>query len=304
MAQAAPAGSFANRTIIVTDAAGSIGRPLCLAIAQAGANVVVNDIGCSPDGKGSSKSPAEQLVHEIASQGFSVVPDTHNVATEVDKVVETAITKFGSVDVIMNNAGIITYGPIAAQDPGTVRKVFEANALGAIALCHYAWLYMKNQQYRHIINFTSESVFGMPYSTAYALSRGALLGVTKSLANEGRQDNILVNAIGPSSHSRMVADVIKDLLEEQQANFKNAFTGESNVPVILALASEDLKHSGQIWSSGNYSMSRIILETVKEVKPLVSMDECLSVMDELLDKDRKWAEPQNMQEFWDFKAQA
>lgn len=289
--------SFMNRTVIVTGAAGSVGKPLCWAFAKAGANVVVNDYGCSIEGDGSSKGPAEQLAKEISAKGFSALADTHDVATEADKIVASTLKRYGRVDIIVNNAGIIMYGPVEAQAPETIRKVFEVNALGATALCHFAWPHMQKQKYGRIINFTSDSIFGMPFSTAYVMSRGAMLGVTKTLALEGQPHNILVNTIGPSAYSRMVANVIKDLPEEQQEAFKHTFTGESNVPVILALASEENTYSGQVWTSGNYGMGRTVLSTVKEKKGLRTARDCLLAMGELMEPGRESIEPQSISDF-------
>jgi len=303
MTPVAQPNSFLNRTVIVTGGAGSIGKPLCLAFARAGANVVVNDYGCSPSGEGFSDSPVEKVVQEITSEGFSAVADRHNVATDADKIVQTAIEHFGRIDIIINNAGIIAYGPIEHQDPATVRKVFEVNALGPIAICHYAWPHMKKQRFGRIVNFTSDSVFGMPFSTAYVLSRGAILGVTKTLSLEGQPDNILVNTVGPSAYSRMVADVIQNLPPQQQDAFKATYTGESNVPVIVALASEQNKYTGQVWVSGAYAMGRTAICSIKEIKGLSTVDQCLTGMDELMKKDRPLTEPQSIQDFLVFRSE-
>lgn len=300
----ATAGSFANRTVIVTGAAGSIGAPLCFAFARAGANVVANDIGCSPDGEGSSTAPVEELVAKITAAGLQAVADTHSVATEARDIIENAVAKFGRVDVIVNNAGIIHYGPVEQQDPSIVRCLFEVNELGAFALCHYAWPFMKKQKYGRIINFTSDSVFGMPNSCAYVMARGAMLGVTRTLAVEGAALGILVNTVGPSAYSRMVADVSKDLPEAQLEWFKATYTGESNVPVIMALASEKNTMTGEIWTSGAYCVGKTFLGTSQDVRNVRTVDHCIRVMMELKTGDIKWSEPHSIQEFLAFKAEA
>ncbi|KAK9310835.1 hypothetical protein V1524DRAFT_181174, partial [Lipomyces starkeyi] len=211
---------------------------------------------------------------------------------------------FGRIDILINNAGIIIYGPIEAQPISAFWKVFEVNALGAMALIHYAWPHMKRQKYGRIVNFSSDSVFGMPYSSTYVLARGAMLGVTKSLALEGKADNILVNSVGPCAFSRMVADVIEDLPPDHQEAFKATYTGESNAPAILALASEQNKYTGQTWVSGGWAMGRTAIMSIKEIKGLKTVDEVLKGMDVLMDKERESIEPQSIEDYLTFRTQA
>ncbi|KAH6695141.1 hypothetical protein F5X68DRAFT_186646 [Plectosphaerella plurivora] len=294
--------SFKDRTVIVTGAAGSIGAPLCIAFARAGANVIANDLGYSASGAGSSDAPVTRIVDEIVSEGLSAVADTHDVATEADKIVAGAMAKFGRIDILVNNAGIIHYGSLEDSGPDIVRRIFEVNALGAYALCHHAWTHMKEQRYGRIINFTSDSVFGMPQSSAYVMSRGAILGVTRTIALEGAEYGILANTVGPSAYSRMVADVSKNLPPAQLEWFKETYTGDSNVPVIMALASERNEMSGEIWTSGGYCMGRSILGSCKDVKNVRNVDQCLEAMAELKQPGREWTEPYSIQEFLAFKA--
>ncbi|KAK9321237.1 hypothetical protein V1517DRAFT_326923 [Lipomyces orientalis] len=264
--------SFSNRTAIVTGAAGCIGKPLCFALARAGANV--------------------DLVKELRAAGLSAISDTHDISTDAEKIVDLAIKTFGRIDIIINNAGIIIYGPIDAQPISAFRKVFEA------------WPYMKKQKYGRIVNFSSDSVFGMPYSSTYVLARGAMLGVTKSLALEGKADNIFVNSVGPCAFSRMVADVIGDLPPDHQEAFKATYTGESNAPAILALASEQNKYTGQTWVSGGWAMGRTAIMSIQEIKGLKTVDEVCQGMDVLMDKERESIEPQSIEDYLSFRVQA
>ncbi|KAF4446766.1 peroxisomal multifunctional enzyme type 2 [Fusarium albosuccineum] len=296
--------AFTNRTVIVTGAAGSIGKPLCIALARSGANVVANDVGCSPSGQGFSSTSITQLAAELKREGLSIVADTNSVATAADKIVANAISQFGRIDAIINTAGIIHYKSVEDQDLDGVRQIFEVNALGAYALCHFAWPHMKERRYGRIVNFTSDSVFGMPNSSAYVMARGAMLGVTRTLAVEGKEYGILVNTVGPSAYSRMVADVSQDLPKEQLEWFKATYTGESNLPVILALASEQNKATGEIWTSGAYKMGRTILGTVQDVDDIHTADQALEAMETLGREGRISKEPRSIQEFLTFKAQA
>ncbi|VUC34849.1 unnamed protein product [Clonostachys rosea] len=293
---------FQNRTVIVTGAAGSIGAPLCLALARAGANVVANDYGCSASGEGSSSDPVTELVEKIKAEGLVAISDTHDVSTEAKAIVDAAVAKFGQVDVIINNAGIIQYGDVETQGPDVVEKIFQVNALGAYALCHYAWPHMKRQGYGRVVNFTSDSIFGMVNSSAYVMARGAMLGITRSLALEGAPHGILVNTVAPSAFSRLVADVSKDLPTAQLEWFKATYTGESNLPVIMALASEKVALSGEIWNSGAYCIGRDILGTTKNITDINTTDDCLKAMEKLKEGGLDWAEPKSVPEFLGFKS--
>lgn len=135
--QLAEANPFSRPTVIVTGAGGSMGRPLALAFANAGANVVVNDVGSSVSGEGSSGTVVEDVVKEILGLGLSAVGDTNSV-TEGEKIIESAIRAFGRLDVLINNAGIIQYGSMEEQTPAVFRKIFEVNTLGPISLIHAA----------------------------------------------------------------------------------------------------------------------------------------------------------------------
>jgi hypothetical protein len=101
--------SFANRTVIVTGGAGALGRAISVAFAKAGANVVVNDLGGSLSGEGSSESASAEVVQYIHQMGLSAVADSNSV-TEGEKIINTAIEKFGRVDVLINTAAIV--GPL------------------------------------------------------------------------------------------------------------------------------------------------------------------------------------------------
>ncbi|KAF2805239.1 NAD(P)-binding protein [Mytilinidion resinicola] len=296
----APADSFKNRTVIVTGGAGSIGRPLCLAFASAGANVVVNDLGGDISGSGSSPSPASDVVAEIKLAGGSAVADTHSVA-DAAAILSTALETFGRIDIIVNNAGITRFGPLEAQPPENFTDVFAVNAAAPLALLHHAWPHFQAQSYGRVINFASDSIFGMANSLPYVLARGATFGATRTLALEGAPHGILVNAVCPTSYSRMMAPMFKDLPPEHQAATEKNYRGEANVPMILALAHEACAVSGQVFSTGGYGMSRVMLGATSAVGNCRTMGEVQRRLPELLEKEREFVEPMNVYEFASFR---
>ena len=269
---AAPA-SFANRTVIVTGAAGSIGRPLSIALAKAGANLVVNDLGGSPTGDGASVTAATALANEIRTLGYTnVVEDFHSV-TEGAKIVAAAVEAFGSIDVIINNAGIIRYATFEECEIDDFRKTLEVNALGPISLIKAAWDLFKLQKYGRVVNFTSDSIFGAADMSPYIVSKGAVIGATKALAAEGAVHGIQVNAVGPTSFSRMAGGTIEDV--DQRNMFQVAFPGEGNVPMILALAHESNTFNGEVFTLGGSCVGRLALGTVKGVSGVMTMEDCV-----------------------------
>ncbi|CZR53548.1 uncharacterized protein PAC_03427 [Phialocephala subalpina] len=295
--------AFANKTVIVTGGAGSIGRPLCIAFARAGANVVVNDFGSDANGVGSSTGPAGEVAEEIREMGYVAVADTHSV-TEPEEIVKTAISFFGSIHVVINNAGIIHYAPFEKQSPDIIRKIFEVNALGAVSILHYAWPYFQAQKYGRVINFISDSIFGMPASTAYVLSRGAILGINRTLALEGKPYNITVNAVGPTSLSRMVVDLIHDIPPQMQEAMKNTYTGESNVPPILSLAHESNTVTGEFFNTGGYTVGRFVLGSVRPKQGCTTMIEAQKVIPQLFSSSCDVKEPLSIQDYLAFRASA
>jgi NAD(P)-dependent dehydrogenase (short-subunit alcohol dehydrogenase family) len=293
--------SFANRTVIVTGGAGALGRAISVAFAKAGANVVVNDLGGSLSGEGSSESASAEVVQYIHQMGLSAVADSNSV-TEGEKIINTAIEKFGRVDVLINTAAIAHFAPIEDLTPDIFRRVLEVNAIGPMSLIHHAWPHFKKQKYGRVVNFTSDSIFGMRNSSAYVLSKGALVGVNKTLALEGAPHGITVNCAAPCAFSRLWSDFMKDLPREQQEEWRQKYTGESNVPMILALAHEKNDITGKIFSLGAYSIGRMTLGTVSGPQNIHTMEECFSNNESIIGKDKKVYEPDNVEEFLELKA--
>lgn len=272
-------GTFKDRTVIVTGGAGTIGRALCLAFAAAGANVVVNDLGGRPEGGGSSTDPAYLVVREIKSQGGSAVAD-YNSVIHGQKVVQTAIDTYGRVDIVVNNAGIIRYKPVEHQTLEDFRSILETNTLGALSLTLAAWPYFQKQKYGRVVFTTSDSVFGMPASASYIVSKSAMIGATKSFALEGAESGILVNAVAPVAYSRMAGDTIPDPAAREA--FKATYSGEGNVPMVLALSHESNDISGKVFSLGAFNVSELVLGFKDGAHNARTMEGCFKDRDAIL----------------------
>lgn len=222
--------------------------------------------------------------------------------TDGEKIIQTAIDKFGRVDVLVNAAAIIHYGPVETQSPDVMQKVFVVNALGAMTMIHYAWPYFQKQRYGRVTNFTSDSIFGMPQSAAYVLSKGALVGVTKTLALEGAPFGITVNCAAPCAYSRLGGQFIEDLPPRVKEEYVLRYTAQSNVPMILALSHEKNQISGEIFSLGAYAVGRMLLGSVAGPKNVRTMGDCFEKQEEILRRGRETVEPGNTEQFFAFKA--
>jgi NAD(P)-dependent dehydrogenase (short-subunit alcohol dehydrogenase family) len=286
-------GSFANRTIIVTGGAGVIGRPLCLAFAAAGGNVVVNDLGGNADGGGKSSEAADSVVKEIRALGGKSIANYDSV-TDGEKIVAAAIEAFGRVDVIVNNAGIIRYKMVRDQTVDDFRSLLEVNTLGAISLTLAAWPHFQKQRYGRAINFTSDSVFGMPSSASYIVSKSALIGATKAFALEGADFGTTVNAVAPVAYSRMAGETIPD--EAQREAFKNTYSGTGNAPMILALAHESNDITGKIFSLGAFNVNELVLGFKAGTNEARTMEDCFKKRDVILGVGKPVHEAANLME--------
>lgn len=277
-------GSFSDRVVIVTGGAGAIGRALCHEFAAAGASVVVNDLGGSSSGNGSSSQPAEEVAAAIRSLGFKAVADTHSV-TDADKIIDTALREFGKVDVVINNAGIIAYKPFEEMTSTDMKQTLDVNILGPMLLCHRVWPLFQKQNYGRIVNISSTIIFGYPEVVPYSTSKAGILGLTKSLAAEGSKHNIKVNAVGPSAGTRMALPGLKD--EGVRDDFRKEFPVEGNLAIILALATDKHDFNGEFFAAGNFRVSRILMGIAPGLQDVQSVQSLLESKGKLVLQDQK-----------------
>lgn len=204
---------FDGRVAIVTGAGGGLGRSHALLLAARGAKVVVNDLGGSAHGGGTSSSAADKVVEEIRSAGGEAVANYDSVENG-EAIVKTALDAFGTVDIVINNAGILRDVSFAKMSQDDWDLIMRVHLNGSKSVTHAAWPIMREKGYGRIVMTTSAAgIYGNFGQANYCAAKLGILGLANCLAEEGRSKNIFVNTIAPLAASRLTETVMPpDLL--------------------------------------------------------------------------------------------
>ena len=243
---------FQDRVAVVTGAGGGLGRVYALLLASRGASVVVNDLGGSLHGDGSGTNAADTVVEEIRSSGGIAVADYNSVAEPEGgtAVIETAIDSFGHIDILISNAGILRDRTLLNMEVDDLRSVLSVHLDGAFYVAKPAFRAMKEQQYGRIVLTSSGSgLFGNFGQTNYAAAKAGLVGLMNALKLEGAKYNVLVNTVAPIAHTRMTEEILGEMADK--------FDPESVAPAVAYLVSEENQRTGELWSVGGGSVSRV-----------------------------------------------
>jgi NAD(P)-dependent dehydrogenase (short-subunit alcohol dehydrogenase family) len=249
---------FEGRVAVVTGAGRGIGRAHARLLAEHGASVVVNDLGGSTAGVGSDGGPAAEVVAEIVAAGGRAVADASDVADEAgaQALVDTAVDRFGRVDVIVNNAGIIRWAGFPDADAENIASHLAVHLGGSFNTIRAAWPHLAEQGYGRIVNTTSSGMFGLPNNVGYATAKAAVLGMTRSLATAGADRDIKVNLIAPAAFTRMAGAADDDSPMAIQ------MAPELVAPMVAFLAHEDCPVTGEIYAAGAGRFARIFIAQV------------------------------------------
>jgi len=245
---------FDGKVAIITGAGGGLGRSHALDLARRGALIVVNDLGGASDGTGSSETAAQKVVDEIKAAGGEAVANYDSVATPEGgaNIVKTAVDTFGSVHIIINNAGILRDTSFKNMTADQLNPVLDVHLRGAFHVTQPAWQLMRDQGYGRIVNTASGAgIFGNFGQTNYGAAKMGLVGFTRVLAVEGAKNNIKANAIAPVAHTRMTEDILGPLADK--------LGPEYITPVVTFLVHEDCPVSGEVYSMGGGHVARVFI---------------------------------------------
>jgi len=204
---------FDGRVAVVTGAAAGLGRSHALALAARGAMVVVNDYGGDVHGSGASSGPAEQVVEEIIAAGGEAMAHGADVSNpeQVADMVERAIDRWGRVDVLVNNAGILRDASFAKGTLEDFRKVLDVHLYGSAVCSRAVWPHMRAAGYGRILMTTSTSgIYGNFGQANYGAAKTGLIGLMNVLQIEGDKHGIHVNALCPAAATRMTQGLLPE----------------------------------------------------------------------------------------------
>ncbi len=234
---------FDGRVAIVTGAGNGLGRSHALLLASRGCKVVVNDLGGGAKGEGKSSSAADKVVEEIKAAGGEAVANYDSVEDGA-KIVQTAMDTWKRIDIIINNAGILRDTSFKKLTQEDWDLIYRVHVLGGFRVTKAAWDYMQDAGYGRII-FTASAagIYGNFGQANYSMAKLGLLGLSNTLAIEGKKKNVLVNTIAPIAGSRLTETVLPK-------NITDALKPEYVSPLVAWLVNEKCDETGGLFEVG------------------------------------------------------
>lgn len=245
---------FKGKTAIVTGAGRGLGLDYARTLADRGANVVISDLGTDRAGAGIDDSVASNAARELKEQGKKAIAHCGDLSKESTcrELVELTINSFGSLDILIHNAGWVGYQNIEETEISFLQRAIDVNIFATTWMCKHAWNYLKKSAAPRIVLTTSDRAMYQQYAqsglTAYAAGKMAQVGIMNALSMEGLEKKILVNALSPVAKTRMWG----------QTGTPDNLKPEWVTPGVIYLASDACQDTGFILraSNGQFTATR------------------------------------------------
>jgi NAD(P)-dependent dehydrogenase (short-subunit alcohol dehydrogenase family) len=241
--------SLEGKVAIVTGAGRGIGREHALALTQAGAHVVVNDLGGSLAGEGTDATPAQSVVNEIVAAGGEAVASYDDVSDfgAAEHMIQRAIDRYGRLDILVNNAGILRDRMLVNMTEEEWDAVIAVHLKGHFGPTRHAAAYWRERAKAgetlraRVINTSSPSgVFGNVGQANYGAAKAAIAGFTLIAAQELQRYGATVNCIAPNARTRMTEETFGDLPPPEDGF--DPLDPANMAPLVVALAADDAQH--------------------------------------------------------------
>jgi NAD(P)-dependent dehydrogenase (short-subunit alcohol dehydrogenase family) len=246
--------NLAGKVAIVTGAGRGIGRAHALALADAGAHVIVNDLGAALSGEGHDDTPAHQVVQEIEAAGGEAAANAENVADfdGAERMVRQAIDQFGRLDILVNNAGILRDRMLVNMTEQEWDSVIAVHLKGHFAPTRHAAAYWRERSKAgdevkgRVINTSSPSgVFGNIGQSNYGAAKAGIAGLTLIAAQELHRYGVTVNCLAPNARTRMTEDTFD--MGAPSEGF-DPLDPSNMSPLVVALCADDAQNiTGQVF---------------------------------------------------------
>ncbi|GAB3207601.1 SDR family oxidoreductase [Nocardia tengchongensis] len=266
-------GALEGRVAVITGAGRGIGREHALLFAREGAAVVVNDLGGSNAGEGSDAGPAQQVADEIIAAGGRAIANTDSVADwqGAKNLVDQAVSEFGRLDVVVNNAGILRDAFLAGMEEAQWDSVLAVHLKGHVSVLRHAAAYWKeqskagNQPNAAVINTASASGTTIPNAgqANYGAAKAGIAALTLVAADELARYGVRVNAIAPIARTRLTLATpgMGDMMAAQQASLEegefDAFSPANISPLVAYLATEKCPITGKVFAVQGGAISEL-----------------------------------------------
>ncbi len=246
------AGMMEGKVAVVTGAGGGVGREIAIMMADAGARVIVADIGASLSGEGGSTSPAQQTKALIEQKGGAAEICTESVAAwgSAQKIVQAALDHYGRIDAVVNNAGILRDGIFHKMSEDDWLSVISVHLNGSFFVSRAAAEHYRKQESGAFVHITSTSgLIGNVGQANYAAAKLGITALSKSIALDMQRYNVRSNCLSPWAWSRMTSSIPTTTPEQQAAVEKlQRMTPDKNAPLAVFLCSDAAKGvTGQVF---------------------------------------------------------